>query len=134
MTGRSLAHTAVALLTVLLCVLAAAAQTSPPTPGSVGSVQLYNPHNGQMLGTCPAVFWSPGPSNPPVCYSAIMTCSDTTTTPNLNFIYSYVTPSPTLKGTVVLLTGGGGQRSDVHLLDRFAQDYYNSNFEVVQIS
>jgi hypothetical protein len=128
MTGRSFARAMVGLLAVLLCVLAAGAQTAPLAPGTVGSVQLYNG------GTCPSDFWSPGPSNPPVCYNAIMTCANETTTPNLNFIYSYVTPSPTLKGTVVLLTGGGGMLADVHYLDRFARDYYYANYEVVQIA
>jgi hypothetical protein len=131
MTDRSFAHAAVALLIVLLFVLAAGAQTAPLAPGMVpaNSVVLYN-----GTGMCPGDFWSPAPPlQPPVCYHATMTCANTVTTPDLGFIYSYVIPA-TLKGTVVLLTGGSGTLANVHFLDRFAKDYYNLGYEVVQIS
>lgn len=108
MTDRLLTYIAVALLAVILCAVEADAQTAPLAPGTVGSVALYNPNNGQPLGTCPGVFWSPAaPANPAVCYSATMTCSNQTTTPNLGLIYSYVVPpSQVLLGTVVLFAGG----------------------------
>jgi hypothetical protein len=66
-----------------------------------------------------------------------MTCSNSnqTTTPTLGFIYSYVEPpSSRLFGTIVLFPGGQGEQPDTARLNRFAQDYYNSNYEVVQFA
>lgn len=62
-----------------------------------------------------------------------MTCANQVTTPNLSLTYSYDTP-PTPRGTVVLFTGGSGTLSNVSVLNRFARDYYNLNYEVVQIA
>jgi hypothetical protein len=77
-------------------------------PGTVSNVQLYN--NGAGPGVCPTDFWSPaGSSNAPVCYSATMSCSvHSSTVPSLNFIYSYINPSSSVNGSVVIFPGGSG--------------------------
>jgi len=133
MASRSSAWVAVALLFIAaaVCVARTSAQMAS---GTVSSVSLYDPGNGQPLGTCPGAFWSPSPpATQSVCYGAKMTCSNQTTTPTLGFIYSYVTP-PTLSGTVVLFPGGQGEQPDTNRLNAFAQAYYYANFEVVQIA
>src|ERR1700723_1578223 len=90
------------VLLELTCVARLTAQTGLLAPGTVSGVVLFN------NGVCPAGFWSPGASNPPICYTGIMTCANSTTTPQLNFIYSYVVPPGSVKGSVVLFSGGGG--------------------------
>lgn len=87
-------------------------------------------------GTCPADFTSPaGSGNPPFCYSATVTCANVnSTTPPLGLVYSYVTP-PSPIGTIVLFSEAGGVLGGLHEVNgQFVIDYYNANFEVVEVA
>jgi hypothetical protein len=98
MINRSLACFVLSFLAVLLSALSAGAQTAPLPPGTVSGVALYN-----GTGVCPSDFFSAGMTNPAVCYSATMSCTNSNT-PNLPFIYSYNNPgSP--RGTIVFFSG-----------------------------
>jgi hypothetical protein len=128
MNNRSLACFAILFLTFLASALSAGAQTAPLSPGTVSGVALYNGN-----GVCPSEFFSASPANPAVCYSATMTCANQTTTPNLNFIYSYDKPASPL-GTVVFFPDGPGELGSVKMDNQFAADYYNDGYEIVQIA
>jgi hypothetical protein len=62
-----------------------------------------------------------------------MTCANQTTTPNLEFVYSYVIP-PSLRGTIVLFSGDGGVLGDVKQSQLYAADYYNLGYEIVEVA
>jgi hypothetical protein len=136
MRNRSLAYIAAALA-VALSAVGARAQTAPLQPGSLlAPAVLYN-DGSQPPGTCPTDFWSPpSPGTPPVCYQATMTCANTiATTPNLFFVYSYLLPQSTLKGTIILFSGTGGEPGSLAAVNnKFAKDYYNDGFEIVEVA
>jgi hypothetical protein len=127
MTNRSLAYFAVSFLTFLASALSAGAQTAPLPPGTVSGVTLYG-----NTGVCPSEFFS-ATGNPAKCYSATMTCANPTTTPNLNFIYSYDKPASPF-GTVVFFADGAGELGEVKMDAQFAQDYFSLGYEIVQVA
>lgn len=107
------------------------AQTGLRAPGSMSGVALYN-----GTGVCPSGFWSPGPTNPPTCYTGTVTCANSATTPPLSIIFSnlvppVVPPNP-LAGSVVLFSGGGGALGDIKDTHLYAQTYYSDGYQVIQ--
>jgi hypothetical protein len=136
MTKQVLRSYAAGFLAALICALGVQAQTAPPTSGTIltGSVVLYNDGSQYPLGTCPTDFWSPAPpSTAPVCYQATMTCANAST-PNIIFVYSYVQQTATPLGTIVLFSGTGGEPGGLAVNNKFAQDYYSQNYEVVEVA
>jgi hypothetical protein len=123
MKNRRFTFFAVILRIIALLGLGAAAQTAPLTPGAVSSV-------GSI--TCPTDFWS-NPTTPAVCFQATLTCANTSTTPSLNFVFSYDKPSSSPKGVVVLFADASGVIGRVPVNKDFAEDYFNANYEVVEI-
>ena len=51
-----------------------------------------------------------------------------------NVIFSHDTPAGTLKGTIVLLTGSGGNLGTLDGNFDFAYDYFKASYEIVQIA
>jgi hypothetical protein len=63
-----------------------------------------------------------------------MHCANPTTTPDLDFIYSYDKPAAPLSGSIVFLPGSGGTLGKLVGDGQFVQDYFNDSYEVIQVA
>lgn len=121
---------------IVAFVSAVCAQSTPLASCTVppSSVVPYT-GTGNGPGVCPSEFWNAtAQTNPSYCYSATMHCANVNT-PDLNFIFSYDTPTVSpLKGTIVFFAGGGGTLGQLSPEGQFAQDYFTNGYEIVQIA
>jgi len=122
MTTNKAAELALGGLLLILFALQVPAQTAPLPTGTVAKVGL--PYS------CPTgVGWVTG-----------MTCQNATVSgcggmQPLNFTYGYESPTGTLKGTIVLLSGGGGTRPSTETAETtFGQSYLAGGYQVVQFA
>jgi len=124
-TEKLLARLVVTVIALCGLSIEAPAQTAPLPLGQV-TVSPSTPV------ACPSGFLS-GTSYGMTCYKATITSCNNTE--DLGFTYGYATPSNQVLGTIVLLTGAGGQDANQESeKPNFATFYFNQNYRVVQLA